>query len=105
MIRDNNMNHIKKRFEIKGRGINNNRKRRRFYLAFAELEAKEMAIADGIQIEEIINLPIEKYIATDAQKKYAQDLGVSFPSNISITEMSDLISCAKYYDKMSSVGR
>jgi len=84
-------------FEVKGRGKETNRARKRVYSAFDEDEAITKAETDGIIVESCNILPEPK--PTEAQLAYAKDLGISVPQNATLNEVSDMISCRVEYDK------
>jgi len=77
-------------YKITGIGKESNRKRTKRYKAKDETAAKLMAETDGTMVETIEFEKPEP--ATDRQLSYARDLGLSFPSDININEMSNLIS-------------
>ncbi len=77
-------------YKIIGIGKESNRKRTKRYKAKDESAAKLMAETDGTIVESIEYEKPES--ATARQLSYAKDLGLSFPSDIDINEMSNLIS-------------
>ena len=77
-------------FEIRGKGRDTGRKRKRVYSAPDEATAKRLAEDDGTLIEAIVEIPPEP--ATDRQLTYAKDLGISIPPDVSKADLSDLIS-------------
>lgn len=77
-------------FKISGMGKESNRKRTKRYKAKDETAAKLMAETEGTIVEAIEYEKPEP--ATDRQINYAKDLGLSFPPDININEMSNLIS-------------
>lgn len=86
-------------FVIKGVGENTNKKRTKRYKAKDEENARTLAEKDGTKVESVI---FEKPApATEQQKRYAKDLGLSFPPDINVNEMSDLISKKVEDDKDS----
>jgi len=85
------------RYEIKGRGKDAGRKRKRIYLALTEIEARQQAEEDGTQVEEIIELPPEP--PTERQLDYAKGLSISIPPNATKNDLSDLISLKIDKDK------
>lgn len=77
-------------YKISGIGKETNRKRTKRYKAKDEITAKLLAQEEGTIVE---NIEFEKpEPATERQIKYANDLGLTFPSDININEMSNLIS-------------
>ena len=66
-------------YEIKGKGKDTGRTRKRIFTAPNEEEARQLAEADGTLVEEIIGIP--PYPPTERQLDYAKDLGISVPSN------------------------
>ena len=79
-------------YEVCGYGRDTKRKRRRAYCAKDEREAIALAEADGTVVEKVRFVPPRP--ATDRQKTYARDLGISFRENIDIDAMSLLINKA-----------
>lgn len=77
-------------YEIKGKGKDTGRMRRRIYSAPNETEAKQLAEADGTLVEEATE--IQPYPPTERQLDYARDLGISIPDNVTADYLSDLIS-------------
>ena len=77
-------------YEVKGKGKDTGRKRKRTYSAANELEAKRLAEVDGTLVDEITEMPPEP--PTERQLDYAKDLGISIPANASKDDVSDLIS-------------
>ncbi len=67
-----------------------NRKATKRYKAKDEEHAKLLAENDGIVPENVTELVSSP--ATERQLKFAKDLGLSFPENITVEEMSHLIS-------------
>lgn len=84
-------------FEIKGKGKDTGRKRRRIYTAPNEEEAMKLAESDGTLVEEISEIPPEP--PTERQLEYARDLGISIPANATKDILSDLISLKVDRDK------
>lgn len=84
-------------YEIKGKGKDTGRKRRRIYTAPNEAEAKQLAEADGTLVEEVSEIPPEP--PTERQLDYARDLGISIPANATKDILSDLISLKVDRDK------
>lgn len=84
-------------FEIKGKGRDTGRRRKRVYSAPDEATAKRLAEDDGTLIEAIVEIPPEP--ATDRQLTYAKDLGISIPPDVSKADLSDLISLTVDRDK------
>ncbi len=77
-------------YDISGIGIKTNRKRHNRYLADNEEHAIVLAKIDETEVE-LIEL-VKPGPATEKQIKFAKDLGLSFPADISINEMSSLLS-------------
>jgi len=80
-------------FEVQGYGRDTNRKRKHTYSARNEEEAILLASHDGTIVETVIRIPEPgPELATERQVSYATSLGLVFPSDITLTEMSHLIS-------------
>lgn len=79
-------------YEVRGRGRDTKRKRKRVYYADDERGAAALAEADGTVVEEVRFVPPRP--ATDRQKAFAQKLGIDFADDIDIDAMSLLISRA-----------
>lgn len=77
-------------YQIIGIGKDTNRKRTKRYKAKDKIAAKLMAECDGTIVEKIEYEKPE--LATERQITYAKDLGLSFPTDINVNEMSNLIS-------------
>lgn len=77
-------------FDVVGIGKHTKRKRSKRFKAKVEERARVVAEKDGIVIESITKLTPGP--ATERQLSYARDLGLSFPENINVEEMSHLIS-------------
>lgn len=77
-------------FEIIGFLKKTTRKQIKHYVAIDDQQAKMLAEDDGIIPQSISLIPPKP--ATEKQITYARDLGLSFPSDINISEMSHLIS-------------
>jgi len=88
------------KFEVNGKGRDSGRGRKRTYSATDEISAREMAAADGTDIETIEELPPDP--ATQRQIDYARDLGITIPTGATKDELSDLISCSTDDDLKSS---
>lgn len=84
-------------YEIKGKGKDTGRKRKRIYSAANEQEARELATSDGTLVEEVNELPPEP--PTERQLDYAKDLGITIPANATKDDLSDLISLKVDRDK------
>lgn len=84
-------------YEIKGKGKDTGRKRKRIFTAPNEEEARQLAEADGTLVEEITEIPPDP--PTERQLDYAKDLGISIPSNATKDDLSDLISLKVDRDK------
>jgi len=84
-------------YEIKGKGKDAGRKRRRIYSATNETEARQLAEDDGTLVEAVTELPPEP--PTERQLDYARDLGISIPANATKNDLSDLISLKVDRDK------
>ncbi len=78
-------------FDVVGFGRDSGRRRERRYHGKNEDDAINVASADGTIVETISLVPSAP--ATERQLKYARDLGLSFPENITIEAMSDLLRC------------
>ena len=78
-------------FEMSGYGRETGKPRNRRYWGINENEALDHASADATVVETIVTLPPD--MPTEAQLKYARDLGLRFPSDITCQGMSDLLSC------------
>lgn len=90
-------------YEIKGKGKDTGRRRKRIYSASTEIEARQLAEDDGTLVEEVIELPPEPpEPPTERQLKYAKDLGISIPPNTTKNDLSDLISLKVEKDKPST---
>ena len=76
-------------FDVVGHGRDSGRKRHERYRAENEAEARQMADDKGTVVESITLVPEPP--ATDRQKKYATDLKISFPDDISSEAISLLI--------------
>lgn len=87
-------------YEIKGKGNETGRKRRRIYSAANELEARQLAENDGTLVEEVTEIPPEP--PTERQINYAKDLGISIPVNVTKDDLSDLISLKVDRDKLAT---
>lgn len=87
-------------YEIKGKGKDTGRKRKRIYFAANELEAKRLAEDDGTLVEEVVEIPPDP--PTERQLDYARDLGISIPVNATKDDLSDLISLKVDRDKPST---
>jgi len=90
-------------YEIKGKGKDTGRKRKRIFTAPNEEEAKQLAEADGTLVEEIKEIPPDP--PTERQLDYAKDLGISIPSNATKDDLSDLISLKVDRDKPAQNGK
>lgn len=87
-------------YQIIGIGKETNRKRTKRYKAKDEFAAKLMAESDGTIVEKVDFEKPEP--ATERQIGYAKDLGLSFPPDININELSHLISKKVDDDRDSS---
>lgn len=85
------------KFEIIGKGKESGRRRKRIYSAPDENTARCLADEDGTLVQSIIELPPEP--PTDRQIKYAKDLGILIPPNVTFADLSDLISFKQNNDK------
>lgn len=82
-------------FDVQGYGKSTVRKRTRRYFGRTKEEAINAAAADGTLVETINEVPDAAPVAepaTDRQISYARSLGLSFPPDITMREMSDLLS-------------
>ncbi|MBI5843258.1 MAG: hypothetical protein HZB23_01160 [Deltaproteobacteria bacterium] len=86
-------------FIVEGHGEKTKRHRKKSYWGKDENEVRQKAINDGTIVESIIELPEPIEYATESQKKFARDLGLMFPHDITKSEMSDLIDFKKSNDK------
>lgn len=84
-------------YEIKGKGKDTGRKRRRIYSAPNEVEARQLAEDDGTLVEEVTEIPPEP--PTERQLGYAKDLAISIPATATKDDLSDLISLKVDRDK------
>lgn len=84
-------------YEIKGKGKDTGRSRRRIYSASNKAEAGQLAINDGTLVEELTEIPPEP--PTERQLDYAKDLGISVPANATKDDLNDLISLKVDRDK------
>jgi len=84
-------------YEVKGKGKESNRSRKRVYSAYDESEAITMAKADGTIVESINVLPDDP--PTEAQLSFAKDLGIVIPENATKKDVCDIISCRVDHDK------
>lgn len=84
-------------YEVRGKGKDTGRMRRRIYSAPNETEAKQLAGADGTLVEEITEIQPDQ--PTERQLDYARDLGISIPANATKDDLSDLISLKVDGDK------
>ncbi|MBN1005653.1 hypothetical protein [Amphritea pacifica] len=87
-------------YEIKGKGKDTGRTRKRIFTAQNEEEARQLAEADGTLVEEITEIPPDP--PTERQLDYAKGLGISIPSNATKDDLSDLISLKVDRDKPST---
>ena len=85
------------RYEIKGKGKDTGRKRKRVYMAKNEQDAIQLAEDDGTIIEEIKELPPDP--PTERQLDYAKDLGIAIPPDATDDDVSNLISMKVNRDK------
>lgn len=85
------------KFEIRGKGKNSGRKRKRVYPAANEQEARLLAEDDGTEVEDVTELPADP--ATERQLAYASGLGISIPADATKADLSDLISIKTDRDK------
>jgi hypothetical protein len=76
-------------FEITGKGRESGRKRTRSYYARNEAEARQKAEQDGTVVEHVQAFPSGP--PTEAQLKFARELGVSVPTNATKDDVSVLI--------------
>jgi hypothetical protein len=76
-------------FDVSGYGRDSGRRRQRRYRGKDEDDAINAASADGTVVESISRVPAQP--ATERQIEYARDLGLSFPDDISVEAMSDLL--------------
>ena len=82
-------------FEVIGKGRDTGRTRKRKYTVANEDEARRSAEADGTVVESVTDLgPEPFYPPSDAQLKFAADLGIWVPDGSSSQEVSLLISKA-----------
>ncbi|MCI0365024.1 MAG: hypothetical protein L0219_14195 [Phycisphaerales bacterium] len=86
-------------FHVVGRGRDSGRERKRTYSAANEYWALKAAEADGTEVESIAET---RTPATERQVAYARDLGLQFPDDITVDEMSDLLDCRLSDDKPST---
>lgn len=86
-------------YDIVGKGIKTSRKRHMRYLADNEDHAVSMANKDETEV--ITIEMVEAGPATEKQKQYARDLGLSFPDDINVYEMSNLLNCKLDNDSAS----
>ncbi len=77
-------------YDIEGIGIKTNRRRHKRYLADNEEHAIALAKIDETEVKLIES--VEPGPATEKQIKFAKDLGLSFPDDINVNEMSSLLS-------------
>ncbi len=77
-------------YDIEGIGTKTNRKRHKRYLADNEEHA--IALAKINETEVVLIELVEPGPATEKQIKFAKDLGLSFPCDINVNEMSSLLS-------------
>lgn len=87
-------------YEIKGKGKDTGRKRKRVYIAKNEQSAIQLAEADGIIIDEIKELPPDP--PTERQLDYAKDLGIAIPPDATKDDVSNLISIKVNKDKLAT---
>ena len=85
------------RYEVVGIGKTTGRKRKRIYKAEDIDSAIMMASGDGIIVEVGKTEILPEPPATDRQKGYARSLGIKFPENIALKELSFMISAAVDY--------
>jgi len=82
-------------FEVIGKGRDTGRTRKRKYTVENEDEARRSAEADGTVVESVTDLGPEPFSPpSDAQLKYAADLGIWVPDGSSSKDVSLLISKA-----------
>ncbi len=77
------------RFRIEGYGRDSGRRRKRIYEGQTEQEAILRASEDGTVVETVKQLPEEP--ASERQIAYAMGVGLTFPPDITMHEMSDLL--------------
>ena len=91
------------KFEIKGKGKETNRKRKRIYYANTKDEAIKKAEDDGTIVEKITELPHDPPLppepATEKQIKYATHLGIKIPNDATKEDLSYLIDIKVNNDK------
>lgn len=88
------------RYEIRGKGKDTGRNRRRIYSAANESAARQQALDDGTMIDEITEIPPDP--PTDRQLDYARSLGIPIPANATTYDLSDLISIKVDGDKAAT---
>lgn len=76
-------------YEVTGVGTDTGRTRKKRYKARSEEAARQLALADGTDVQSIVDCGVEP--PTDSQISYAKDLGITIPDGISKDEISTLI--------------
>lgn len=76
-------------YEVTGVGTDTGRTRKKRYKARSEEAARQLALADGTDVQSIVDCGVEP--PTDSQISYAKDLGITIPESISKDEISTLI--------------
>ncbi len=85
-------------YEIIGKGSDTGRARKRVYTASSEQKAKQQAKSDGTVVESITKLPPTP--PSEAQINLAQDLNIQIPMNVSMGDLSEMISFVTDKDKL-----
>lgn len=90
-----------KEYQVEGVGIETGRRRRRVYRAQNDQHLVEVAKADGTQIHSYELAPPPK--ATEAQRDYAQQLGIKLSSDATKSQATDLITNKVEGDPLASM--
>ena len=95
-------------YDTVGKGIKTNRKRHKRYLAENEEDVKNQAAIDETDLLEIILVESSsdpREPPTERQLEYAHRLRLSFPSDVSKYEISNMIGAAEYGEYFSKAPR
>lgn len=84
-------------YEIKGKGKDSGRNRRRIYFARDEASARRLAEGDGTVVDEVNEIPPDP--PTERQLNYARDLRITVPENATKDDVSALITIKVDGDK------
>jgi hypothetical protein len=87
-------------YEVTGVGGKTGKRRRRRYVCWDEAEARAKAGADGTLVESVSLVGRE--LATESQRAYADGIGASYPQDISMVEMSEILTMHEEHDQLAS---